>query len=77
MMSIVFSNNKTIFLKFNPLGQTVYQQLLSPMVFEERCQDTTSRHVAHSELTSASCLASPHGFVNHNEHNGALHPTAT
>jgi hypothetical protein len=77
MMSIVFFDNEKIFHTFNPLGQTVYQQLLSPMAFEERCQDTTSRHVAHSELMSASCLASPHGFVNHNEHDGALHPTLT
>jgi len=55
----------------------VYQQLQSPMAFEERCQDTTSRHGAHSELTSASYLASPHSFVSHNEHDGALHLTPT
>jgi len=77
MMSIVFLDNENIFRKFNPLGQTVYQQLSSPMAIQERCQDTTSRHIAHSELTSASCLASPHGFVNHNEHDDALHPTPT
>jgi hypothetical protein len=77
MMSIVFFDNEKIFCKFNPVGQTVYQQLLSPMAFKERCQDTTSRHEAHSELTPASHLASPHGFVNHNEHDGALHPTPT
>jgi hypothetical protein len=45
--------------------------LLSPMAFEERCQKTTFRHVAHSKLAPASWLASPHGFLNQNEHEGA------
>jgi hypothetical protein len=54
MMSIVFFDNEEIFHRFNPLDQTVYQQLLSPMALEERCQKTTSRYVAHSELAPGS-----------------------
>ena len=65
------------FYKFNPLGQNVYQQLPSPMAFEERRQETTSWYGAQSELTSASCLASLHGFVSRTEHDGALHSTPT